>query len=236
MKTSPNLKNVHTITVGTHVGDKGTKLEVTIEAGIPVQMVNEVARFSMNVGEGSVTWKNGKNHGTVEDGTLVRAGFYIRNDRGQTWYNIGSPFKDGWPADVELLVKLDRCVQDWRVYSPNGEMHRAELVNFPKKPDDFAGELLVRLPDGCYMKFVSQMGSVCVLNVGGRMVIHHGRKPNINTYDKALRAFRDRAEFLEHVPHQYEEGESLEGSEEGPEARWSEWVKELSQQPRVGVH
>jgi hypothetical protein len=221
MKTSPNPNNVHTITVGTFVGGKGTKLEVTIEAGIPVQMVKEVATFSMNVGESSATWKNGKNHGTVEDGMLVRAGFYIRNDQGRTWYNIGSPFKDGWPADVELLVKLDRCVQDWRVYSPDGEMHRAELVNFPKKPDDFAGELLVRLPDGCYMKFISQMGSVCVLNVGGRMVIHQGRKPNQNTYDKALRAFRERAEFLENPPQHHEEVESHKEEEKPDQVDWT---------------
>jgi hypothetical protein len=198
MKSQTLIHNVGTVTVSNYLGGGFPRLEVTAEIGIAVTSVSGVYGFPMNSGEGFVRWKNGKQQGVVEDNRLVRAGFYIKDHEGKIYYNIGSPFQSGYSTDMELLLRMDLAVNDWRVFSPRHEEHsRAELVNFPKDPDDFAGDLLVRLPDGHYIRFTSiKSGPVCVLNVGGHLSVHKGSVPNPNTDQKAYRAFREREEFF----------------------------------------
>lgn len=190
------MKNTNTVTVNVFSNPQG-RIVATIEEGIEVHFLkDETPAFSMNIKGKSVLWKDGKRQADIEGGRLVSAGFYIRRKEyvlkeGEYpfFLNIGKPFGFGYGSDVEVLLKIAPKAE-LEIFSSidTFENEILDCINFPRDPREFKGEMLLRIPDGYFLRINTKFGAVCLLNVGGQITKHLGDFPNKNTYEKAIEA------------------------------------------------
>jgi hypothetical protein len=187
----------NTTTVSITVTPDG-KLETVIQSGFQVSILEDgTPSFRMKIRGYDVLWKDSKKLGIVEENRLVSAGFYLqkknyvlKNGEYPFFLNIGKPFHSSYPNDREVLLQVGpKC----KLYMFSADfIHEdviSQCVNFPKNSKDFKGEILLRIPDGSFLRIETEkFGIVCLLNVDGQITKHFGNFPNPNTKIKAVEA------------------------------------------------
>lgn len=188
----------NTATVSITVTPEG-KVQTNIQSGFQVSFLEDgTPTFPMKIRGHDVLWKDGKRLGTVEGDRLVSAGFYLqkknyvlKNGEYPFFLNIGIPFHDAYPTDMEVFLQVGpKCKLEM---FPANFIHEdviSDCVNFPKHPKDFKGEILLRIPDGHFLRVqIEKLGTtICLLNVDGQITQHFGDFPNPNVKSKAVEA------------------------------------------------
>lgn len=187
----------NTATVSITVTPEG-KLETIIQSGFQVSFLEDgTPSFQMKIRGHDVLWKDGKKLGLIEGGRLLLGGFYLqkknyvlKNGEYPFFLNIGKPFHSAYPTDREVLLQVGpKCKLEMFSAEFIHEDVISECVNFPKNPKDFKGEILLRIPDGSFLRIeTKKFGIVCLLNVEGQITKHFGNFPNPNTKIKAVEA------------------------------------------------
>lgn len=198
------MKKNNIMTVEVKATSKGY-LEASIQQGILVSSKDEVIGFDQRINGHTVRWKDKLGQGVVEGGRLISAGFYLKKKeykpkRGEYpfFVNIGQPHKNGHSTDLEIFLKVGLKAK-FEIFSAIDTKTDivCDCINFPKNPKEYAGEILLRIPDGSFLRVSTErFGCICLLNVGGKLTWHPGRFPNPNTKEKAIEAAKLRDSSL----------------------------------------